>query len=44
MGYITDLQAAHSSHMAGMIYGRNIMEQAGTTAHRKEMFCLSSTN
>ncbi|KAI9035075.1 uncharacterized protein KD926_004657 [Aspergillus affinis] len=44
MGHIADLQAAHSSHVAGMIYGRNIMEQAGTTAHRKEMFRLSSTD
>jgi len=44
MGHIADLQAAHSSHVAGMIYGREITEQAGTTAHRREMFRLSSTD
>ncbi|KAJ5609932.1 hypothetical protein N7510_006651 [Penicillium lagena] len=44
MGHIADLQAAHSSHLAGMIYGREITEQAGTTAHRREMFRLSSTD
>ncbi|KAF9882584.1 hypothetical protein FE257_006232, partial [Aspergillus nanangensis] len=44
IGHIADLQAAHSSHVAGMIYGRNIMEQAGTTAHRQAMFRLSSTD
>ncbi|EAW22049.1 uncharacterized protein NFIA_024280 [Aspergillus fischeri NRRL 181] len=38
MGHITDLQAAHSSHVAGMVYGRGIQEQAGTMAHRREMF------
>ncbi|KAH3277027.1 hypothetical protein KXV19_006590 [Aspergillus fumigatus] len=32
-GHIADLQAAHSSHVAGMVYGRGLMEQAGTTAH-----------
>jgi hypothetical protein len=42
--HIADLQAAHSSHVAGMIYGREITEQAGTTAHRREMFRLSSTD
>jgi hypothetical protein len=44
MGYIADLQAAHSSHVAGMVYGWGIQEQAGTTAHRREMFWLSSTD
>jgi hypothetical protein len=44
MGHIADLQAAHSSHVAGMIYGREVTEQAGTTAHRREMFRLSSTD
>ncbi|KAJ5863522.1 uncharacterized protein N7529_001349 [Penicillium soppii] len=44
MGHIADLQAAHSSHVAGMIYGRGITEQPGTTAHRREMFRLSSTD
>ncbi|OKP15172.1 hypothetical protein PENSUB_2214 [Penicillium subrubescens] len=36
-GHIADLQAAHSSHVAGMIYGWEVTEQAGTTAHRREM-------
>jgi hypothetical protein len=27
-----------------MIYGRGITEQPGTTAHRREMFRLSSTD
>ncbi|KAJ6088012.1 hypothetical protein N7467_006926 [Penicillium canescens] len=44
IGHIADLQAAHSSHVAGMIYGRGITEQPGTTAHRREMFRLSSTD
>jgi hypothetical protein len=44
MGHITDLQAAHSSHVAGMVYGWGIQEQAGTTAHWQEMFWLSSTD
>ncbi|KAF4225022.1 hypothetical protein CNMCM6805_007133 [Aspergillus fumigatiaffinis] len=44
IGHIADLQAAHSSHVAGMVYGRGIQEQAGTTAHRREMFQLSSTD
>ncbi|KAH2732330.1 hypothetical protein KXW10_002886, partial [Aspergillus fumigatus] len=36
--------AAHSSHVAGMVYGRVMQEQAGSTAHRREMFWLSSTD
>ncbi|KAH2219344.1 hypothetical protein KXV37_002714 [Aspergillus fumigatus] len=44
MGYIVDLQAAHSLHVAGMVYGQGIQEQAGTTAHQREMFRLSSTD
>jgi hypothetical protein len=44
MGHIADLQAAHSSHVAGMVYGRGIQEQAGTMAHQQEMFRLSSTD
>ncbi|KAH1303883.1 hypothetical protein KXX47_008497, partial [Aspergillus fumigatus] len=43
-GYIADLQAAHSSHVAGMVYGRGLIEQAGTTAHRQAMFRASSTD
>ncbi|KAH1483427.1 hypothetical protein KXX06_004839, partial [Aspergillus fumigatus] len=44
IGHIADLQAAHSSHVAGMVYGRVMQEQAGSTAHWREMFWLSSTN
>ena len=44
LGHIADLQAAHSSHVAGMIYSRGLMEQAGTTAHRQAMFRASSTD
>jgi late competence protein required for DNA uptake (superfamily II DNA/RNA helicase) len=44
IGHIADLQAAHSSHVAGMVYARGIMDQAGTTAHRQRMFRVSSTD
>jgi hypothetical protein len=44
MSHIADLQATHSSHVAGIRYGRESSEQAGTTAHRREMFRLSSTD
>jgi GH25 family lysozyme M1 (1,4-beta-N-acetylmuramidase) len=44
MGHIANLQAAHSSHVAGMVYSRGIQEQAGTTAHQQEIFQLSSTD
>jgi hypothetical protein len=44
IGRIADLQAAHSSHVAGMVYARGIMDQAGTTAHRQRMFRVSSTD
>ena len=43
-GYITDLQAAHSSHITGIIYSRGLMELASTTAHWQAMFCVSSTD
>ncbi|KAI9035034.1 uncharacterized protein KD926_004698 [Aspergillus affinis] len=42
VGHIADLQAAHSSHLAGLMYGRQVTEAAGTTAHRQAMFRLSS--
>lgn len=44
MGHIADLQAAHSSHVAGLVYGRQVMEAAGTTAHRQALFRASSTD
>jgi hypothetical protein len=43
-GHITDLQAAYSSYIAGLIYSREVTEQAGTIAHRREIFRLSSTD
>jgi superfamily II DNA or RNA helicase len=43
-GHIADLQAGHSSHVAGMAYGREVTERAGTTAQRREFFRLSSTD
>jgi hypothetical protein len=42
MAHIVDLQAAHSSHVARMVYARQIMEQAGTTGHWRAMFWQSS--
>lgn len=33
LGYIADLQAAHSSHITGMVYSRGLIEQAGMIAH-----------
>ncbi|KAI3144663.1 hypothetical protein CBS147317_9724 [Penicillium roqueforti] len=33
-----DLQAGHSSHVAGMVYGRQIHEAPGTMAFRRTMF------
>ncbi|KAJ5211420.1 hypothetical protein N7472_001559 [Penicillium cf. griseofulvum] len=42
LGHIADLQAAHSSHVAGFIYGREITEQAGSTVQRRELFRQSS--
>ena len=42
--HIADLHAAHSSHIAGMVYGQRIMEQTETTAHCQRMFRLSSTD
>ncbi|RHZ43028.1 uncharacterized protein CDV56_100316 [Aspergillus thermomutatus] len=44
ISHIADLQAAHSLHVAGMVYGRSIHEQAGSTNHQREMFRLFSTN
>ena len=35
---IADEQAGHSPHIAGLIYARGIMEQAGVTADRRQLF------
>jgi len=43
-GIIQDEQAGHTAHVAGMIYARGIMEQAGVTADRRQLFRNSSTD
>ncbi|UDD65536.1 hypothetical protein AFCA_012713 [Aspergillus flavus] len=42
LGYIAGLQAARSPDIAGMVYGREIMEQGGSTSHRQRMCRLAS--
>lgn len=42
IGHIADLQATHSSHIAGMQYGRQIMEPSNTTTFRRQKFRQSS--
>ena len=44
LGYIVDLQAAYLLYIAGIVYRRGIMEQAGTTAYCQYIFRLSSTD
>jgi hypothetical protein len=44
MGHVADLQAAHSSYVTGMVIRPGIQEQTGTTARRREVFWLSSTD
>jgi hypothetical protein len=41
---IQDKQAGHSAHVAGIVYARRIMEMAGATADRRQLFRSSSTN
>jgi superfamily II DNA or RNA helicase len=41
---IQDEQCGHAAHVAGMVYARGIMEQAGVTANRRQLFRNSSTN
>jgi RecQ family ATP-dependent DNA helicase len=40
--HIADLQAAHSSHVAGMVYARGIMEMSGVIADRRTAFRQTS--
>lgn len=42
--FIADEQAGHTSHVAGMVYARGIMELAGVTADRRQAFRASSTD
>ncbi|GME31336.1 conserved hypothetical protein [Neofusicoccum parvum] len=41
---ITDAQAGHTSHTAGLIYARGMMEQAGVVAEKRLLFRASSTD
>ncbi|KAI8930521.1 hypothetical protein NX059_012133 [Plenodomus lindquistii] len=41
---IADMQAGHTMHIAGMIYARGIMEQAGAVADKRQQFRMSSTD
>lgn len=41
---IADEQAGHTAHIAGMIYARGIMEQAGAVADKRQQFWISSTD
>jgi hypothetical protein len=40
---IADEQAGHTSYVAGLVYARGIMEQAGAVADRRQQFRASST-
>ncbi|GME30610.1 conserved hypothetical protein, partial [Neofusicoccum parvum] len=41
---IADAQAGHTSHTAGLIYARGMMEQAGVVAEKRLLFRASSTD
>lgn len=41
---IADEQAGHTAHIAGLIYARGIMEQAGAVADKRQRFRTSSTD
>jgi hypothetical protein len=41
---IADEQAGHTTHIAGLIYARGIMEQAGAVADKRQQFRASSTD
>jgi RecQ family ATP-dependent DNA helicase len=41
---IADEQAGHTAHIAGLIYARGIMEQAGAVADKRQQFRTSSTD
>jgi hypothetical protein len=42
--FVADKQAGHTAHVAGMVYARGIMEQAGAVADRRQQFWMSSTD
>jgi hypothetical protein len=41
---IADEQAGHTSHIAGLVYARGIMELAGAVADKRQQFRMSSTD
>ncbi|KAF7444189.1 telomere-linked helicase 1 [Pyrenophora tritici-repentis] len=41
---IANEQAGHTSHVAGLVYARGIMEQSGAVADRRQQFRASSTD
>jgi hypothetical protein len=41
---IADEQAGHTAHIAGLIYARGIMEQAGVVADKRQQFRTSSSD
>lgn len=40
--FVADLQAGHSAYIAGMIYGRQIMEPTDSTIRHRQLFRQSS--
>ncbi|KAJ6103975.1 hypothetical protein N7523_003287 [Penicillium sp. IBT 18751x] len=42
--HVADLQAAHTTHVAEMVYGRMMSQQQGTTAGRQAGFRTSSVH
>jgi hypothetical protein len=41
--FIANEQAGHTLHVAGLVYAREIMKQAGTVADKRQQFQASST-
>jgi hypothetical protein len=41
---IADEQAGHTAHIAGLIYARGIMEQAGAVADKRQQFWALSSD
>jgi hypothetical protein len=41
---VADLQAGHGVHVAGIVYARGIIEQAGAVADRRQQFRTLSTD
>jgi hypothetical protein len=41
---IADEQSGHTSHIAGLVYARGIMEMASAVAEKRQQFQISSTD